>query len=125
MAVVLEQPELLLERERAAAGVEDPTRLDLPLVVLSSPPSVNVTSCASSPSSTSWTRAPPNEVDPGCERLLAEEVLEAAAVELVAVDGQVPRRAALDALGELAVVPGGEPEAQAVLRGSARSRGGP
>ena len=116
MAVVLEQPELLLERESAAAGVEDPTRLDLPLVgALLAAERVRDLVLVVAQLDVPHAGAA-DEVDPGCERLLAEEVLEAAAVELVGVDGQAPRRAALDALGELAVVPGGEPEAQAVLR---------
>jgi hypothetical protein len=57
-----------------------------------------------------------DEVDPGGQRLLAEEVLEAAAVELVGVDGEPARGPALDALRQLGVVAGREPEAQAVLR---------
>src|SRR5205085_1307770 len=55
------------------------------------------------------------EVDPPRPRLLGEEVLETPPVELVGGHGQTARGAALDALGQLAVVTRGEPEAQAVL----------
>ena len=84
--------------------------------VLSLPPSVYVISCCVVAELDVPDAGAADEVDPGGQRLLAEEVLEAAAVELVGVDGQAARRAALDALGQLAVVAGGEPEAQAVLR---------
>ena len=57
-----------------------------------------------------------DEVDPGGQRLLAEKVLEPAAVELVRMDRQPARGPSLDALRQLGVVAGREPEAQAVLR---------
>ena len=60
----------------------------------------------------------PEQVDPGFEVSLPQVVLEPAAVELPSSGSGLRRRPALDALGQAAVVAGGEPEAQAALAGS-------
>jgi hypothetical protein len=56
-----------------------------------------------------------DEVDPRFHGAVGEEVLEAAAIELVARDGRVLVGAALDARREVTVVARGEPEAEPAL----------
>ena len=135
MPVVLQQPEPLLEREGAAGGVDHPACVrGHCLAVERERDPVEITAerhlfeaaLAEEVGSRDLVAiardlhvldaGAPEAVDPGGECLLAEEVLEAPAVELVGVDRQASRRAALDALRQLAVVAGREPEAQAVLR---------
>ena len=109
--VFLEEIELLLEREGAAVCVGEPARArrqglaaprERDLVVLV--PELDVLDgCAA------------EQVDPRLEGLRSEEVLEPAAVELVAGDVRFPRRPSLDALREVCVVTRGEPEAQTAL----------
>ena len=115
VSVVLEQPELLFSVKARPLASRIQRALTFRSSVLSLPPRVYVISCCLVAELDVPDAGTADEVDPGGKCLLAEEVLEAPAVELVGVDGQAARRAALDALGELAVVPGGEPEAQAVL----------
>ena len=107
-------PSLLLERERAAGRVDDPASLTRQV---SSPPR--------SPERSSpvlvarqldvLDAGAAEEVDPGFEVLLAEEVLEAAAVELVARVVERAVDAPLDPLAEVAIAVRREPPAQPEL----------
>ena len=112
MVVVLEQPELLLEDEGAAGRVDDPVGLVVTVVAVTRRRRDLVAVVAELDV---LDEAAAEVIDPGFDALLGQEVLEAAAVELVAGHGRMLVRAALDALGEVAVVARGEPEAQAAL----------
>src|SRR5206468_262283 len=105
------QAELALEDERAAAGVDEPARLDLALLAAGA--ATNDRHHVRVAYLDVGDECPLEDVDARLDVLLHQEVLEPAAVELPARRRQVPRAAEFDPLGQVAVVSRAKPESQA------------
>jgi hypothetical protein len=114
VVVVLEQAELPLQRERTPGRIDHPARVDRRLLAARASAThgrdvgiggdVDIEDAAVA-----------DEVDAGGQALIGEEVLEAAAIELVARRVERAVDAAPDPLGQVAVVAGREPPPEAEL----------